>query len=44
MVEAETTVWPLVSSTTCATMWRADRVTTRRGRSDVPVILLRTRR
>src|SRR5690606_394632 len=43
-VDAEATVLPTVSSTICATMWREERVTTRRGRTAVPVIFLRRRR
>ena len=42
-VEAEHSVWPIVSSTTWATMWRLERVTTSRGRSGVPLMRLRTR-
>ena len=43
MVEAETSVLPTRSSTTCTLMCLDDRVTTRRGRSAVPAIFLRPR-
>src|ERR1700679_1876605 len=43
-VEAEASVWPLVSSTICANMCREDRFTTSRGRCGLPVTFLRTRR
>src|SRR4051794_1232854 len=43
MVEAETSVLPTRSSTTCTLMCLVDRVTTRRGRSAVPAIFLRPR-
>src|SRR6185436_10160370 len=42
-VDAEATVWPLLSSTTCTKTCRAERVTTRRGRSVVPTTRLRSR-
>src|SRR5699024_430131 len=44
IVVTETTVLPTVSLTTWATMWRLERLTTRRGRSAVPLIFLRRRR
>ena len=43
VVEALATVWPFASSTTCTKTCRADRVTTRRGRTAVPVMRLRRR-
>ena len=42
-VDAEASVWPSRSSTTCTKTCRADRVTTRRGRAAVPATFLRTR-
>jgi hypothetical protein len=42
-VDADARVKPLLSSTTCTNTWRAERVTTRRGRSAVPSIFLRRR-
>src|SRR3954471_14286080 len=43
IVEAETSVLPSRSSTTCTLMCFDERVTTRRGRSDVPATFLRPR-
>src|SRR5699024_7678371 len=43
MVEADTNVAPASSSITCAKMWRDGRLTTKRGRTAVPLIRLRTR-
>ena len=43
MVEAKASVLPTASSTTWAVMCLDERVTTRRGRSDVPETFLRTR-
>src|SRR6266566_5771081 len=43
-VDAATIVRPAVSSTNWATMWRAERLMTRRGRAAPPLTLLRTRR
>src|SRR6478609_3299918 len=42
-VEALATVRPLVSSTTWTNTWRAERLTTRRGRAAVPEMRLRIR-
>ena len=42
-VEALATVRPLVSSTTWTNTWRAERLTTRRGRTAVPEMRLRIR-
>ena len=43
MVEADASVLPTRSSTTCTVMCFDDRVTTRRGRSAVPETFLRPR-
>jgi len=43
-VDAAASVRPAVSSTICANMCRADRLTTSRGRLALPVTFLRTRR
>jgi hypothetical protein len=43
-VDADASVLPVVSSTICAKMCFALRLTTRRGRAGVPLIFLRTRR
>src|SRR5215472_13541148 len=42
--DADASVLPLLSSTSCASMPRLDRKTTRRGRSAVPCTFARTRR
>src|SRR5688500_3454951 len=43
-VDADASVWPARSSTTCAGMCRVERVTTSRGRAAVPLTFLRTRK
>src|ERR1700727_3255596 len=43
-VDADASVRPTLSSTICTNRCRADRLTTRRGRSVLPVTFLRTRR